>query len=284
MNRRVGKVLIIANLAKSDAQATSQEVEKRLAERGITVETFAFHGKPTDPPPIDCDLAFSLGGDGTVLYSARLLAPHGIPVMAVNIGDFGFITEVGRDEWGAAFEKYLAGALGISKRIMLETQIYRDGREVGVYHGLNDSVIASAGISKIVRLKVDVNGTALGRYRADGVIVSTPTGSTAHSAAAGGPILDPEMRALLLIPICPFTLSNRPLVLQGNDPVYIHVEPDQRTDVYLTVDGQDLFPLREGDTIRFSICRYPALIVRSDKRNFFEVLRSKLNWSGGPDA
>jgi NAD+ kinase len=202
----------------------------------------------------------------------------------VNIGDFGFITEVGRDEWAQAFDKYCDGKLGISHRIMLETRVLRGDQEVGFYTGLNDSVIASAGISKIVRLRVDVNGTALGRYRADGVIVSTPTGSTAHAAAAGGPILDPEMRALVLIPICPFTLSNRPLVLQGNEPVFIEVEQDQRTDVFLTVDGQDLFPLVEGDRICFSISEFPARIVRSDKRNFFEVLRSKLNWSGGPDA
>lgn len=284
MKNRVRKVLVIANLSKPDAQRTAEEVERYLSEREIDVDIFAFLGKPTGAPPIDCDIAFSLGGDGTVLFSARLLAPYSIPIMAVNIGDFGFITEVGRDEWKQAFEKYQAGRLGISSRIMLDTRVERDGTEVAAFQGLNDSVIASSGISKIVRLEVDIDGTALGRYRADGVIVSTPTGSTAHSAAAGGPILDPEMHALVLIPICPFTLSNRPIVLTGSEPIYLEVEPEQRTEVYLTVDGQDLFRLEEGDRVCFRVSEAKALIVRSDKRNFFEVLRAKLNWSGGPDA
>jgi NAD+ kinase len=284
MMHRVSKALIIANLSKLDAEQTARDVERYLSDRGITCTTFTFRGKPTGVPPIDCDIAFSLGGDGTVLYTARMLARHEIPIMAVNIGDFGFITETGRDEWPRAFERYLEGELGISRRIMLDTRVVRDGIEIAAFDGLNDSVIASSGISKIVRLAVDVDGTSLGRYRADGVIVSTPTGSTAHSAAAGGPILDPEMHALVMIPICPFTLSNRPIVLRGNEPIYLTVEPEQRTELYLTVDGQDLCPLCEGDRICFRVSDSSALIVRSDKRNFFEVLRSKLNWSGGPDA
>ena len=284
MKIRVRKALIIANLSKLDADAVSREVESYLEDRGIATEVFKYYEKPDSVPEADCDVAFSLGGDGTVLFCARSLAPRSIPIMAVNIGDFGFITEVGRDEWLEAFEKFLDGKLGISRRVMLETQVSRNGSVVADFLGLNDSVIASSGISKIVRLRAEVDGSPLGRYRADGVIVSTPTGSTAHSAAAGGPILDPEMHALVLIPICPFTLSNRPIVLQGNKPVYIDVEPEQRTKLFLTVDGQDLIPLEEGDRIQFRIAVSEAHIVRSDKRNFFEVLRSKLNWSGGPDA
>ena len=280
----VRKTLIIGNLSKPDAESIAEEVASYLVTRGIETTKFLFRGRPESDPVVDCDLAFSLGGDGTVLYSARVLAPRAVPIMAVNIGDFGFITEVGRDEWARAFESYIAGNLGLSRRNMLDTRVFRDGDEIAVYLGLNDSVITSAGMSKIVRLKVDVNGTSLGRYRADGVIVATPTGSTAHSAAAGGPILDPEMRALALTPICPFTLSNRPIVLQGSEPVYIEVESSQRTEVILTVDGQDTLPLREGDRLCFQVADADALIIRSDKRNFYEVLRSKLNWSGGPDA
>ena len=284
MQVRVSRVLIIANLSKPRAEDSVNEVRAFLENRGISVCTNLYRERPAAPPTVDCDLAFSLGGDGTVLYSARLLAPYGIPVMAVNIGDFGFITEVASDEWAQAFERYIAGELGISRRIMIETKVLRHGKEVARFLGLNDAVVSASGISKIVRLRVDVNGTALGRYRADGVIVSTPTGSTAHSAAAGGPILDPEMRALVLVPICPFTLSNRPLVLKGTEPIYLDVEENQRTDVILTVDGQDSFPLHESDRIRFKIDKSTAQIIRSDKRNFYEVLRTKLNWSGGPDA
>ena len=279
----VRKTLIIGNLLKPDAQSIADDVAAYLIQRGIETKKFLFSGRPDSDPVVDCDLAFSLGGDGTVLYCARILAPKSVPIMAVNIGDFGFITEVGRDEWAPAFESYVAGNLGLSRRNMLDTRVYREGEEIAAYLGLNDSVITSAGMSKIVRLKVDVNGTSLGRYRADGVIVATPTGSTAHSAAAGGPILDPEMRALALTPICPFTLSNRPIVLQGSEPVYIEVESNQRTEVILTVDGQDTLPLEERDRLYFRVADSEALIIRSDKRNFFEVLRSKLNWSGGPD-
>jgi NAD+ kinase len=219
-----------------------------------------------------------------VLFSARLLAPRGIPIFAVNLGDFGFITEVSQDEWAGVFEQYRSGALGISSRIMLHTEVIRSERTVAEHVGLNDSVVSAAGISKVINLAVSLGDTRLGRYRADGVIVATPTGSTAYSAAAGGPILDPEMRALIINPICPFTLSNRPLVLPGTEPVYIHVDEMQRTDIILTIDGQEVVPLRNEDIVCCRVAEQTARIVRSDRRSFFEVLRTKLNWSGGPNA
>ena len=284
MRGKIRRVLVVVNLAKEDAARVADEVEAHLLEKGIEVDVHRFAGKSADYAVSSYDIAFSLGGDGTVLYSARLLGRFGIPILAVNIGDFGFITEVAKDEWQQAFEMYCEGKLGISERIMIKASVIRDGVAIATHYGLNDSVIASAGISKLVRLRVDVGDTALGRYRADGVIIATPTGSTAYSAAAGGPILEPEMNALILNPICPFTLSNRPLVLPGDKPVSIHLECGQRTDVIMTVDGQEVISLLEGDTVCFRRAEITAKIVRSDKRNFFEVLRSKLNWSGGPDA
>jgi NAD+ kinase len=284
MSGKIKRVLVVVNLAKEDAARVADEVEAYLLERDIEVDVHRFAGKSADYKVSSYDIAFSLGGDGTVLYSARLLGRLGIPILAVNIGDFGFITEVSKDEWKQAFEMYSDGKLGISERIMIKTSVIRQGMEIATHYGLNDSVIASAGISKLVRLRVDVGDTALGRYRADGVIIATPTGSTAYSAAAGGPILEPEMNALILNPICPFTLSNRPLVLPGDKPVSIHLECGQRTDVIMTVDGQEVISLLEGDTVCFRLADITAKIVRSDKRNFYEVLRSKLNWSGGPDA
>ena len=125
---RIRKVLIVVNLSKPDAKGAVEEVAKFLSDRQIDVETHAFFGKPDVSPEVDCDLAFSLGGDGTVLYTARLLAPYSIPIMAVNIGDFGFITEVGRAEWKQAFERYVSGDLGLSRRIMLQTSVVRDGK------------------------------------------------------------------------------------------------------------------------------------------------------------
>lgn len=284
MYGKIKKALIVVNLTKDDAASTADEVERYLRAKGIDVETHRFSNIPPEFTPEECDVAFSLGGDGTVLYSSRLVGPMGIPILAVNIGDFGFITEVSKDEWKQAFEMHSAGELGISERLMITTSVLRGADVEATYYGLNDSVVASAGISKVVRLEVSIGDTALGRYRADGVIVSTPTGSTAYSAAAGGPILDPDMRALILNPICPFTLSNRPLVLPGEKPVRIRVEEGQRTDVVLTVDGQEVLSLSEKDEVRIEMSDTPAKIVRSNKRNFYEVLRSKLNWSGGPDA
>lgn len=280
----IKSALIVVNTAKEEALRITTDIEGYLSGVGISVEVHRFSGKPDAYDVTGCDVAFSLGGDGTVLYCSRLLGNHGIPIFAVNIGDFGFITEVSKDEWQQTFKRYRDGELGISERLMLETTVYREGKEISVHRGLNDSVIAAAGISKVVRLSVDIGDTALGRYRADGVIVATPTGSTAYSAAAGGPILAPEMDALILNPICPFTLSNRPLVLPADKPVYIAIEEKQRTDIILTVDGQEVISLIEGDRLMLRPAATKLRIVRSERRNFYEVLRSKLNWSGGPDA
>ena len=291
---RIKNALIVVNKVKEDASRVASEIEEYLRTSGISVDTHRYAERPGAFTVSDYDVAFSVGGDGTVLYCSRLLGAHShsggpsarpsIPIFAVNVGDFGFITEVSKDEWRQAFEKFVDGKLGISERIMVEATLYRDGEVSEIRCGLNDAVVASAGTSKVVRLSVDIGRTTLGRYRADGIIVATPTGSTAYSVAAGGPILEPEMDALILNPICPFTLSNRPLVLPGDSPIYITIEPKQRTDVVLTVDGQETVPLVEGDRLEIKRADSRVRIVRSDRRNFYEVLRSKLNWSGGPGA
>ncbi|MEW5816668.1 MAG: NAD(+)/NADH kinase [Spirochaetota bacterium] len=284
MNRHIRKVLVIVNIQKPDAEEMVSAIEGYLGKAGIKVAVFRIKDKPGILEIDDVDLAFALGGDGTVLFSSRILAPKNIPIMAINLGNFGFITEVAKDEWQTAFDKYKNGVLGISERIMLVVNVERNGRRIEGFSGLNDAVICAAGISKIISLKVSLSSTDLGEYRADGIIVSTPTGSTAYSAAAGGPILDPEMEAMILNPICPFTLSNRPVVVQGQEIITVFVKEQQRTGVILTIDGQNVFPLKPGDTVKFRKAEQKALIIRSDKRNFFEVLKKKLNWSGGTDA
>ena len=281
---RIKNVLIVVNVGKEDGPEVAAEIEEYLVRHGMSVDTHRFSGRPDGFSLQKYDVAFSLGGDGTVLYCARLLGNHSIPIFAINVGDFGFITEVSKDEWKETFQKYCSGRLGISERIMIEATVLRDGEPVAFHRGLNEAVIAATGISKVVRLSVDIGETALGKYRADGVIVATPTGSTAYCAAAGGPILAPEMDAFVVNPICPFTLSNRPLVIPSDEPVVITIEKNQRTDVVLTVDGQEVVALAEGDSVKLRVADKKVRIVRSDRRNFYEVLRSKLNWSGGPDA
>ncbi|MBN2509663.1 MAG: NAD(+)/NADH kinase [Spirochaetales bacterium] len=285
--KTVRKVLIVVNLLKEASKELVREISVYMNSLGITVEVLGLRGReeiPEIPEAADTDLVLSLGGDGTVLFTARSIKIPDMPVLAVNIGDLGFITEVTRDEWRSAFDGYLAGTMEMSPRILIKVRVERSGGIVAEYEGLNDAVVCADGISKVVRLSVTIGQTRLGKYRADGIIVSTPTGSTAYSAAAGGPVLAPEMEALVLTPICPFTLSNRTIVVKGDECIAVTVEQEQRAKLILTVDGQVVFPLEPGDVIHISQSDRKFRIVCSNKRNFYEVLRTKLNWSGGPDA
>ncbi len=284
MKRTVDNVMIIANCSKPGAEELVGVISSYLSRQRIAVSTLRLCGR-TDPPPIpDADMVFSLGGDGTVLFCTRMLRDRAIPILPVNLGTFGFITEVSVDEWKDSFEQYLSGSLDISHRLMIRVTVTRDGRQVFRNRGLNEMVVKASGISNIVNLQLHLNQTLLGKFRADGIIVSTPTGSTAYSMAAGGPILDSEMDALIVTPVCPFTLSNRPLVVSGEDVIHIEVSEHQRTDVNLSLDGQDNLPLKEGDIITVERSRNRALLILSNKRNFYEVIRSKLNWSGERNA
>ena len=280
----ISRVLIVANLAKDDAHTLVDEIKDYLQSKGLRVTVFGFCGKPVVPEIGDFDIAFSLGGDGTVLFCARILQEKKIPILPVNLGNFGFITEIPKSEWKDAFEKYIQGLLHIGERIMLRIRIFRDEKEIQSLTALNDMVIGSAGISKIVNLSVCLSKLPIVRYRADGVIISTPTGSTAYSAAAGGPILHPEMEALILIPICPFTLSHRPLVIPPQEYIGISVDADQRTEIILTADGQLVFHLKPFDRITVEVDPVKIQLIQTDRRNFYSVLKEKLNWSGGPDA
>lgn len=279
----VKKVVIIVNLLKSDSEVLLREMTEYFRERKIDIHTVSFRGKPDCDHTIMADLALSLGGDGTALYSARIL-PDSIPILAVNLGSVGFITEISKDEWKDTFEKFEKNKIGISERRMLDIGVFRQETKIYEFIALNDCVVSSDGIAKMTRLHVSLAECVLGEYRADGVIISTPTGSTAYSGAAGGPILDPEMEAMIINPICPYTLSNRPLVVPGNSSITVDVDMYQRTNIILSVDGQTVIPLQPGDRVMCVISAKRAKLIRSDKRSFYEVLRTKLRWSGAPDA
>lgn len=284
MQRQIQKVLIIVNHLKDSSLELVKQIQDYLSNVGVAAEVAGFKDGIEGIDFENTDMAISLGGDGTVLYTAGLVSAKCIPILAVNLGDFGFITEVSISEWQEVFDKYCSGEIGISERLMIHSRIIRNGNTIAAYTGLNDCVISSTGMSKIIRLQVELSGDRLGAYRADGVIVSTPTGSTAYSMAAGGPILDPELEAMIINPICPFTLSNRPIVVPGTEKVSVSVMQQQRTDIILTVDGQNSFTLQPEDRIEFVRAKEKALIIRSNTRTFYEVLRTKLKWSGGPDA
>lgn len=280
-----GKALIIANLLKDDAAGESVIAVRELEARGWSAESFGFEGDPSGAPDFSgYNLIISLGGDGTLLYVARLAAPLGIPVLPVNLGTLGFIAANRKESWKATFDSWCSGELFPSARIMLEISIIRDGCCIGTYCALNDGVISSQGIAKMIRLCLNVNGDRFGSYRADGLIVATPTGSTAYNLAAGGPALYPEMPAMVINPICPFTLASRPLVLPASDKVGIIVDETRRSGAMLTVDGQETRGLERGDIVQF--CRAPrdALLVVARESIFFSALRTKLGWSGDGHA
>ena len=282
MKRLLNNVLIIANLSKKGSSELSGEIEAYLRELNVSIEKHQFSGKPEAFIPSQADLVIVLGGDGTVLYSARLTSGMNIPLLAVNLGTFGFLAEVSSREWREAIEKYLDGGMVLSKRIMLNMNIIRSGKVIEHRCCLNDTVITSKGMAKIVNLKVNISDQEVIEYRADGIILATPTGSTAYSMAAGGPIVHPELAAVIINPINPFTLSNRPLVVPAQEEITVKVKKRQRTELVLTIDGQDVIPLEPEDeiVIRRNICT--ANIISFKRRNFYEVVRMKLGWKGGP--
>ena len=284
MKRKIEKVIIVANWHKPQAAELVTEIQNYLKNASKEVQVLAISGR-TNPPEIgEVDLIISVGGDGTVLFCSRMVQDRGIPILPVNLGTFGFITEVSITEWIEAFEAYQSGQIGLSHRLMIRAVVYRGDERIFLCHGLNDLVVKANGTSNIVQLRLHLNETLLGTFRADGIIVATPTGSTAYSMAAGGPILDSEMDAMIVTPICPFTLSNRPLVVAGEDVIKIEVLAGQRTSINLSLDGQEMLPLQEGDIVMVERSRNRALLVLSGRRNFYEVVRTKLNWSGAQNA
>ncbi len=280
------RVLILANADKEAAASTAALLAARLPALGAGCETFILSGgEPIlAPSAMGFDLIVSLGGDGTVLFAARLAGPLGIPVLPFNLGRLGFIAEFGKADWEGALDAWASGALPISERLMLSIAVLRGGRTVSSSWALNDATISAQGIAKLIGLGVKVGASQVVRYRADGVIVATPTGSTAYNLAAGGPVLHPEMEALIFNPVNPFTLSNRPLVLRASEKLEILVEEEKRASVMLTIDGQETFALLPGDVVAISGAPRKALIHVSEGFAFFELLRSKLAWSGGAGA
>ena len=224
------------------------------------------------------DLLIVLGGDGTLLSAARALGGHKIPVLPVNLGGLGFLTSVTLDELYPLLEQVLAGEHRTSERMMLDAEILRNGVSAMRQCALNDAVINKAALARMLDFDVYINGNHVGRYRADGLIVATPTGSTAYSLAAGGPIVDPELDAFVITPICPHMLTNRPLVIPDTARVEL-VFADAEDPAYLTLDGQIGSQLQSKDRIAIVKSSNKVLFIRPPRKTYFEVLRSKLRWS-----
>jgi NAD+ kinase len=234
-------------------------------------------GRPRPEVAAQADLIVVLGGDGTILSISRLTGLRQVPILGVNLGGLGFLTEITLPELFSTLEAVLKEDYAVSHRRMLVAQVQRAGASAGEYEALNDLVINKTAPSRIVELETFVNGEYVATYRADGLIVASPTGSTAYCLSAGGPILYPTLPALVVIPICPHTLTNRPLVL----PDSVKIEVVQRSageDVHLTVDGQVDVVLQHRDSVIVQRSAHVITLVKSPKLNYFELLRTKLRW------
>jgi len=234
-------------------------------------------GLKRDDVPDGCQLVVVLGGDGTLLSAARAIAGREIPLFAANLGGLGFLTAISVDELVPELERALHNEHRIAKRRMLRCEVMRDDAVVARYDALNDVVITKASIARMIDLVTNVDSHFVCRYKADGLIVSTPTGSTAYSLSAGGPIIFPQVAAICLTPICPHTLTNRPVIVPDTSVVQI-INMASNDDGYLTIDGQVGEPLKEKDRV---VCRsspYSVHLVRPPRMKFFDVLRQKLKW------
>ena len=223
------------------------------------------------------DLVISMGGDGTLLSVARAAGTRSVPILGVNLGTLGFLTEVNIDEMFDALDRVLSDEVVIETRSRLEIALHRDGEEVGRYLALNDGVVAKMTLSRMIRLDAYHDGVEVTTYHADGLIVATPTGSTAYSLSAGGPILLPGAEAMVLNPICPHSLTQRPLVVPMSSEIEILVHSPGEPAI-LTVDGQEGVELEDGDRVTFRRSPHSVEIVTSPFRNRYEILRAKLRW------
>lgn len=225
------------------------------------------------------DLLIVLGGDGTLLSGVRALDGCEVPVLGVNLGFLGFLTEITLDELYPTLDGVLQGRTAIEARTALTATVERRGKVVGSYQVLNDVVLNKGAVARISDLEVRVNGRYLTNYKADGLIVATPTGSTAYSLSAGGPILEPHLPAILLTPICPHTLTHRPFLVEDSAVVEVRLV-SKNGEVFLTLDGQEGFELQEEDVVRVGKSDRRVLLVQSPSRDYFQVLRRKLMWGG----
>jgi NAD+ kinase len=250
-----------------------------LAAR-IDEETAAYlgvKGLRRDDVPEGCDLIIVLGGDGTLLSAARAIGRREIPLFPVNLGGLGFLTAITVDGLFPELERALGGEHRVAARRLLNTEVHRGSQVVASYDALNDAVLTKSSIARMIDLDVYVGEQFMCAYKADGLIVSTPTGSTAYSLSAGGPIIFPSVPAICLTPICPHMLTNRP-VLVPETSVIRAISRSHGESVFLTIDGQVGEPVHEGDTLVCRSAQYSLRLVRPPNMMFFDVLREKLKW------
>ncbi len=290
INREIKCVGVVVKPNHREAWATACELSGWLKKRGIDLIgkpyeesekfdalTCGIETVETEKFQTEADLIVVLGGDGTMISTARLTGNKEIPVLGINYGSLGYLTEFRIEEMFPALEKILEGDYQIDRRVMLEVEHQRDGEKLASGRVLNDVVVNKSAIARIIEIEVELNNLYVNSFRADGLIVSTPTGSTAYNLSAGGPIIYPTMNAVVLTPICPFTLSNRPIVVPDADEIKLKLK-NEIEGVILTMDGQIGHQIKFGDTVSIRKSRTSFNLIQPPNRNYFDVLRNKLKW------
>ncbi|RLA87760.1 MAG: NAD(+) kinase [Deltaproteobacteria bacterium] len=286
--QKITKIGIIGKSNKKEAIESALKLAKWLADKGIEVlideklmlkEQKGYSFSPSQDIPSRVQMIVVLGGDGTLLSVARLVGNSGVPVLGVNLGSLGFLTEIALPELFPAIEKVLNGDFRIEKRMSLVAKVIREGKDIGEYLVLNDVVINKGALARIIDLETYIDENYLTTYKADGLIISTPTGSTAYCLSAGGPIVYPTLSSVVLIPICPHTLTNRPLILPPEVTIKVILK-SEREEVFITLDGQWGFNLLINDIVEIKRAERTLRLIKSPHRSYFEVLRTKLKWGG----
>jgi NAD+ kinase len=292
MADRITRVGLIAKRGLMAASEVLRELagwlEARAVQPVFETDTARLAGDPNRPLvsadalPRECDLIVVLGGDGTLIGAANRIARAGtnVPILGVNFGSLGFLTEITLPELYDAMQAALDGRAAIDSRAMLTARTVRDEAPFAEHIVLNDIVVTKGAMSRIIEIAVAVGREPVTRVRADGLIVASPTGSTAYNLAAGGPIVHPEVDAMLLTPIAPHTLTNRPIVIPAASEIHLRPIMEAEDEVFVTFDGQAGFPLRPGDLVTVGRAGRTLRIVRSTKRAYFQLLREKLKWGG----
>ncbi len=276
------RVSLVPKLGNAHAATLCRELFAELKKQGHAplVEASRELGDLACAAPealmAEAELAIVLGGDGTLLHAATLCAGREIPILGINLGTLGYLTEAPREQAFEMVQRAIAGELPVSRRAMLEVTATRGPESLQQSFALNDAVIAKGALARLTRLIASVGGRLASAYESDGLIVSTPTGSTAYSLSAGGPIVYPTLDAILLTPICPHSLTQRPLVLPGSMPIEIALAGDDQ--MFLSVDGTRGVELQQGDLVRVSVAPQRTLLVGNPDVDPFSILRAKLRW------
>lgn len=282
---------LIANLSKANSVRVARRIAAFLRKKKskVWVEDELFRalrmkgvqGVSKEELLKSVDLLIALGGDGTILTLARMMRERKIPILGVNLGGLGFLTEVKLKDLDRALEELVAGRYRVEKRMTLEARVRRGGKVVATYNALNDVVVTNGALARVIHLQVMIQSEYVSSYMSDGIIVATPTGSTAYSLSSGGPIVHPSTSAILMTPICPHTLTNRPILVPEDRVLRIKIRVPGE-DVMLTVDGQIGLMLKVNDLVEVKKSPWPAKLVALRKVSYFDILREKLNWGGMP--